>query len=87
MKKKLTHHFWMYEMGAEMISTVNAWDHAIENKDKETAFAMQNRWEAFQISCRYIFGIELHFTRTTENYGICDDSENFFYKVERCENK
>ena len=84
MHRKLTTKFWEYEMGAEMMSTVDAWNHYLEEKNNKDSSEMQARWEAFQISFRYIFGFDVHFTRTEEYYGICnEDGSHFYYKVER----
>lgn len=83
MAKKIPKNFWQMEMGAEMISTARSWNMAIEKHDRDARHELQSRWEAFEISFRYMFGIEIFFTRTDEYFGICTEDEHFFYREER----
>ena len=79
--------FLKTEFGAELESCVTAWDYYLENKNFTEARIMQEKWEVYQIAMRQFYGIEYHFTRTSEYYGVCtEDKSDFLFKKEREEN-
>lgn len=91
--------FLKSELGSSMIECVKVWDlylskiGPIENgfgsdhcqkKLREYANRCQAQWEIFQMAVRQFYGIEYHFTRTDEYFGICSEDENdWLFKEER----
>lgn len=50
-----------------------------------TCKSCQDRWEVFKLAILQFYGIEYHFTRTDEYFGICTyDESDWLLKVERC---
>lgn len=79
--------FLKTKFGAGMIKCVDCWDLYLD-KDFESAKLCQAQWEIYQMAIKQFYGIEYHFTRTDEHYGIVtEDDKNWLYKVERDEIK
>ena len=79
--------FLKTELGAEMKNCIDCWDLYL-NKDFESAKLCQAQWEVYQMSIKQFYGIEYHFTRTDEYYGIVtEDYNDWLYKVEKTQNE
>lgn len=51
-----------------------------------TCQSCQARWEIFQLAIRQFYGIEIHFTRTEDYFGVCiEDEELWLFKFDRME--
>ena len=47
----------------------------------DTCESCQNKWEAFQLAIKQFYGLEFHFTRTDEYFGICtEDGKTWLMK-------
>ena len=75
--------FLKTELGAEMKNCIDCWDLYL-NKDFESAKLCQAQWEVYQMAIKQFYGIEYHFTRTDEYYGIVTaDEKDWLYKIEK----
>lgn len=91
--------FLQTEFGETLRETVDSLDKSLDEKS-ETAqdptqyseFAYWNRvckicterWSIFQLAMKHFYGIDYHFTRTDEYYGVCtEDDKDWLFKVER----
>lgn len=60
------------------------WDAALELKDNKTAQWCQAQWEVYQMALKQFYGVNYHFTRTDECYGVVkDDYSEWLFKNER----
>ena len=84
--------FLASEFGKELVSMINAWDQALEKdrttgEDKEilkTLAWCQAQWEVYRAAIKHFYGVEYHFTRTDEYYGLCtEDESNWLMRVKR----
>lgn len=84
--------FLKSEMGGELVCTITAWDQALEKhkrigEDKDilkTLAWCQAQWEVYRMAIKHFYGVEYHFTRTDEYYGLCTEDENdWLMRVER----
>lgn len=84
--------FLKTEFGAELECTITAWDQALEKnrrtgEDKEilkTLAWCQAQWEVYRMAIKHFYGVEYHFTRTDEYYGLCtEDESDWLMKVDR----
>lgn len=76
--------FLKSELGAEMTNCIDCWDLYLSTKDYDSAKLCQAQWDVYQIAVKQFYGIEYHFTRTNEYYGIVtEDYKDWLYKVER----
>lgn len=51
---------------------------------KETCKSCQDRWEVFGLAMNQFYGVEYHFTRTDEYFGVCnEDGTDWLFKEER----
>lgn len=84
--------FLKTEFGMELECMITAWDQAMgkyyraeENKDiLNSLIWLQAQWEVYRMVFRYFYGVEYHFTRTDEYYGICTkDESDWLIKVNR----
>ena len=70
--------------GAEMTNCVDCWDLYLSTKDYDRAMWCQAQWEVYQMAVKQFYGVEYHFTRNNEYYGIVtEDYNDWLYKVER----
>ena len=78
--------------GGELECMVTAWDQALEKNchtsaDKETLSTLawcQAQWEVYRMAIKQFYGVEYHFTRTDEHYGLCtEDESDWLFKRER----
>lgn len=88
--------FRMTEFGAMMVNIIMEWDQVMHdyygglaaretNPEVEKKFIQcLAQWEVCQIVMRQFYGIEYHFTRTDEYFGICtEDESDWLVKVYR----
>lgn len=84
--------FLASEFGRELVSTITAWDQALEKnrrtgEDKnilKTLAWCQAQWDVYQMAIKQFYGVEYHFTRTDEYYGLCtEDESDWLMKVDR----
>lgn len=84
--------FLKAEFGSELECTITAWDQALEKnrrtgEDKEilkTLAWCQAQWEVYRMAIKHFYGVEYHFTRTDEYYGLCtEDESDWLMKVDR----
>lgn len=88
--------FLKIEFGGELESTIIAWDNNLEEQwlhgyaSEEYRRAMQSaiwcqaQWEVYRMAIKHFFGVEYHFTRTDEYFGLCtEDESDFLFKRER----
>lgn len=83
--------FLKSEMGGELVCTITAWDQALEKhnrigEDKDilrTLAWCQAQWEVYRMAIKHFYGVEYHFTRTDEYYGLCtEDESDWLMRVE-----
>lgn len=70
--------FLKTEFGGELESTITAWDDALSRnrEDKEVLRTLawcQAQWEVYRMAIKHFYGVEYHFTRTDEYYGLCTE--------------
>ena len=84
--------FLKSEFGSELECTITAWDEALEKhnrtgEDKDilrTLAWCQAQWEVYRMAMKQFYGVEYHFTRTDEYYGLCtEDETDFLFKKYR----
>lgn len=84
--------FLKSEFGSELESVITAWDEALEKhnrtgEDKDilrTLAWCQAKWEVYRMAMKQFCGVEYHFTRTDEYYGLCtEDETDFLFKKYR----
>ena len=81
--------FLKTEFGGELESTITAWDDALSRnrEDKEVLRTLawcQAQWEVYRMAIKHFYGVEYHFTRTDEYYGVCtEDESDWLMKVDR----
>ena len=73
--------FLKTEFGGELESTITAWDDALSRnrEDKEVLRTLawcQAQWEVYRMAIKHFYGVEYHFTRTDEYYGLCTEDES-----------
>ena len=77
------------EFGGELESTITAWDDALSRnrEDKEVLRTLawcQAQWEVYRMAIKHFYGVEYHFTRTDEYYGLCtEDESDWLMRVKR----
>jgi len=85
-------HFLKTALGGELECMITAWDEALEkhsrigeNKDILRMLAWcQAQWEVYRMAIKHFYGVEYHFTRTDECYGLCtEDESDWLLKVDR----
>lgn len=81
--------FLKTEFGAGLENVIRTWDMVLE-QNREDSTAMKERtwcqaqWEVYQLAMKQFYGIEYHFTRTDEYFGICTgDGGDYLLKIER----
>lgn len=88
--------FLASEFGKELVSMITAWDQALEKnsrigEDKEVLRTLawcQAQWEVYCMAIKHFYGVEYHFTRTDEYYGLCtEDESDWLMKVDREQTK
>lgn len=77
------------EFGQEMQGCITAWDTALQSESERSEKLRdlawcQAQWEVYQLALKHFYGVEYHFTRTDEYYGLCtEDESDFLMKVDR----
>lgn len=76
--------FLKTEFGAEMINCIDCWDLYLSIKDYSRARLCQEQWGVYQLAIKQFYGVDYHFTRTDEYYGVVtEDYGDWLYKVEK----
>ena len=91
--------FLKTELGSNMEVCIRSWDYwlcqlknysykpmpnSAYKKAKEKAARCQAQWEVYQMALQQFYGIEYHFSRTDEYFGIVtEDESDWLFKVER----
>lgn len=90
--------FLKTELGSSLHGCITAWDYwltelrkfsidTIDQKYRETRRAAdwcQAQWEVYQMALKRFYGVEYHFSRTDEYFGVCtEDEADWLFKVER----
>ncbi|MBR2401953.1 MAG: hypothetical protein IKB01_04160 [Lachnospiraceae bacterium] len=84
--------FLKTEFGSELECMITAWNQALEKhnrtgEDKDilrTLAWCQAQWEVYRMAIKHFYGVEYHFTRTDEYYGLCtEDESDWLMKVDR----
>ena len=76
--------FLKTEFGAELENCIKCWDLYLESKDDYSARLCQEQWYVYQMAVKQFYGIEYHFTRTDEYFGVVTkDGQNWLFKVKR----
>lgn len=84
--------FLKTEFGSELECAITAWNQALEKhnrtgEDKDilrTLAWCQAQWEVYRMAIKHFYGVEYHFTRTDEYYGLCtEDESDWLMKVDR----
>ena len=80
------------KFGKELVSMITEWDQALEKnsrsgEDKDilrTLAWWQAQWEVDRMAIKHFYGVEYHFSRTDEYYGLCtEDESDWLMKVDR----
>lgn len=90
--------FLKTEFGSSFQECVTAWDHWLTELDKftfnangrerkevqEAALWCQAQWDVYQMAIKQFYGVEYHFTRTDERFGVCtEDETDWLFEIER----
>lgn len=83
--------FLKSKLGTTLQECVKTWDFALkirlrgnDEEVRETLTWCQAQWKVIQIAIKQFYGIEYHFSRTEEYYGVCTENEtDWLLKVER----
>lgn len=79
--------FLKTEVGSRLEECITAWDNCLCVGDRKAASLCQARWEVYQMVLEQFYGIEYHFTRADEYFGVCTENEtDWLFKVERRDN-
>lgn len=87
--------FFKTEFGAELECTVKALDIALEERAKSGNHNFQEirrtskainelmaRLDVYKQGLRTFYGLDLHFTRTDEYFGLCTEDESYYLMKE-----
>ena len=80
--------FLKTELGSNLYECITAWDCWLNlnysvSRSKSIAWC-QAQWEVYQMALKQFYGVEYHFTRTDEYFGVCTgDETDGLFKVER----
>ena len=87
--------FLKTELGSSLHECITAFDHWLTElrkfsidqeyrKTRKAADWCQAQWEVYQMALKQFYGVEYHFTRTDEYFGVCtEDETDWLFKVER----
>lgn len=90
--------FLKSELGSSLKECVTAWDKWLDElrkypwgteeykRERKAAEWCQAQWEVYQMAVKQFYGVEYHFSRTDEYFGVCtDDESDWLFKVNRAE--
>lgn len=90
--------FLKTEVGRNVRVCIESWDRSLTEcskhrygteeyrKARKAADWHQAQWEVYQLVMKQFCGMEYHFSRTDEYFGICtEDEADWLFKVERTE--
>lgn len=88
--------FLKSELGSSLKECVVVWDKWLEEqynnaycseeykRGMQSALWCQAQWEVYQMAVKQFYGIEYHFSRTDEYFGVCtEDESEWLFKIER----
>ena len=88
--------FLTTKLGKELKECLTKWDEALEARRRylewTAEYQMENmvavrcsiQYEVYQMALKQFYGIEYHFTRTDEYFGmVTEDESDWLFKVER----
>lgn len=76
--------FLKTEFGAELDNCIKCWDKWIIEEDHKSALWCQAQWEVYKMAIKQFYGIEYHFTRTDNYFGLVTESEtDWLMKIDR----
>ena len=79
--------FLQTELGRSLKECLTIWDSALENLAKyafctpdyneaqEKAYICSEKWDVYRMALKHFYGVDYHFTRTDEYFGVCTDDE------------
>ena len=71
-------------VGTQIRDTAYRLEQAIAEQNNQEEDVQLGKWEAYQSVLGQFSGLDFHFTRTAEYFGICtEDEKHFLLKVER----
>ena len=88
--------FLKTELGGSLQECITSWDIALDicskrrykeddyKRERKVADWCQAQWEVYQLAIKQFYGIEYHFTRTDEYYGVVTEGEtDWLFKIMR----
>ena len=88
--------FLKTELGGGLQECITSWDIALNNcskcrgdennykQERKVANWCQAQWEVYRLAIKQFYGVEYHFTRTDEYYGVVTEEEtDWLFKVMR----
>lgn len=76
--------FLQTEFGSRLKECAVAWDFWLSKKERTKAVHCGLQWEVYQLALLQFYGIEYHFSRTDEYFGVCTENEtDWLFKIER----
>lgn len=76
--------FLKTELGASLVECITVWDKWLETGDRQAASWCQAQWDVYKMTIRQFYGIEYHFTRTDEYFGlVTEDETDWLFRAER----
>lgn len=84
--------FLRTEFGSGLEKLISEWDRQLEERgtladDKEIDKSCEKclaQWEVYQLAMKQFFGIEFHFTRTDDYFGVCTvNEEDWLFRRDR----
>lgn len=88
--------FLQSEFGRSLKECLTIWDSALENLAKyafctpdyneaqEKAYICSEKWDVYRMALKHFYGVDYHFTRTDEYFGVCtEDEKDWLFKIDR----
>lgn len=81
--------FMKTEFGQGMEGVIRAWDMALQQSREDSTTLRdlawcQAQWEVYRLAIKQFYGVEYHFTRTDEYFGVCtEDESDYLMKIYR----
>lgn len=90
--------FLKSELGSSLKECIIAWDKWLDElrkhpwgteeykRERKAADWYAAQWEVYQMAIKQFYGVEYHFTRTEEYFGlVTEDEKNWLFKVNRAD--
>lgn len=87
--------FLKTEFGVNLQECIKMWDSCLATCEnvgsqesrvirRECLASYRAQWDVYQMAMKQFYGIEYHFTRTEEYFGVCtEDEADWLFKIER----